>query len=122
MTQDKAQAAGAVSIDSNLEFQAVLHAYRNSTFDFAETKEALINNIDAHAAQRYEVGKAEQAVRIKHLTHERDIARAAVKDAEASLARLVEAMNEIIRNDPFNTHNSSIIARAALLPAKAEEA
>lgn len=48
-----------------------------------------------------------------------DFARA-IERASSPNKELVEALREIIANDPFNVHNSGIIARAALRAAGVE--
>lgn len=162
MTQDKAQAAGAVSIDSP-EFRELLVAYRHELVSYQEeARQKVFAYADAHAAQRYEAGyrkgcaatligpvvqgwqeradrsdaslaraeAAEAELEEWRFTNRIDELQRRCGRAEASLARLVEGIDNTISNAIYGygaqleDHAGAVdaIAKAlrALLPAKAD--
>ncbi len=97
MTQDKAQAAGAVSIDSPTYLNLLADLRRANTQAWLNTAEAVLTkHIDAHAAQRYEAGLSVQAeaVRSAQLAAVRNAEE--TQEARASLGRLVEGVESAL--------------------------
>lgn len=132
MTQDKAQAAGAVSIDSpEFHNMALEWAAAISKPSIERKWRGIVSHADAHAAQRFEAGKRD-GLRLYGENLNRWANRA--EAAEASLARLVEGVEGLPRfAEVANKHDSGYHVRStvdgdyvkrvdllALLPAKAE--
>lgn len=134
MTQDKAQAAGAVSIDSQ-EFARLLLAWHDARIskpngtDVSQHANAIIAFADAHAAQRYEAGY--EAGYVAACEEDPEGWRIRAEKSEASLARLVDDIQHVVAwKRPARAHlidsknrTEEFVLRAdllALLPAKAE--
>ena len=87
MTQDKAQAAGAVSIEFNEEFRTLISHLNAAIYppQIELAQQAIFKFCDAHAAQRYEAGyQAGLAHAVQTIKNSNDTASIALKQRDAA--------------------------------------